>query len=67
MNYSKVLHIVHEEPMNYYSEGAYTVFSVTHCFNVNLTPESRVYIQNLAVFWNDRVDIRIIGMIERED
>lgn len=65
MNYSKVLHIVHEEPMNDYAEGAYTVFSAIHCFNVNLTPEPRVFIQNLAVFWNDRVDIRIIGMIER--
>lgn len=65
MNYSKVLHIVHEEPINDYTEGAYTVFSATHCFNVNLTPEPRVFIQNLAVFWNDRVDIRIIGMIER--
>ncbi|MDW8843638.1 hypothetical protein [Pseudomonas fluorescens] len=24
-----------------------------------------MFIQNLAVFWNDRVDIRIIGMIQR--
>lgn len=65
MNHSKVLHIVHEEPMNDYSEGAYTVFSATHCFNVNLAPEPRVFSQNLAVLWNDRIDVHIIGMIEK--
>jgi len=65
MNYSKVLYIVHEQPMNDYVEGAYTVFSATHCFNVNLTPEPRVFTKNLAVLWNDRVDIRVIGLIER--
>ncbi|KHK65897.1 hypothetical protein [Pseudomonas frederiksbergensis] len=51
--------------MNDYSEGAYTVLSATHCFNVNLAPEPRVFIQNLAVLWNDRIDVHIIGMIEK--
>ncbi|MDH0302259.1 hypothetical protein D3C81_242190 [compost metagenome] len=65
MIYSKVLRVIHEQPMNEHGQEAYTVFITTHNFNLDLQPGARVLIQKFAVLWNDCVDMRIVAMIER--
>lgn len=65
MTYSHVLQVEHEEPKNVYGEGAYTVFTFIQPINLELNFEPRICIQSLAVIWNDRVDTRIIAMIEK--
>ncbi|MCO7580244.1 MULTISPECIES: hypothetical protein [Pseudomonas chlororaphis group] len=65
MKYSCALHVEHEEPKNEHGEDAYTVFKLIQPINLYLNFEPNISIQTLAVLWNDRIDTRIIAMIEK--
>ncbi|WP_338444709.1 hypothetical protein QCL51_07145 [Pseudomonas sp. LTR0] len=64
MIYSRVLQVEHEQPKNEYGEGAYTIFNLVQPFTLNLKKSKSVWIQSLAVLWNNQIDTRIIAMIE---
>lgn len=65
MNYSRVLQVEYEQPINEDGGGAYTVFNLIQPFKLDLRKSSKICIQTFAVLWNTQPDTRVIALIEK--